>query len=173
MNGLPPINASTAPVDAVLTSLQTDAKAGLTQSDAGDRLAQYGPNELPEAQHKPMWKVFVSQFASPLIYILFVAAIISFGLGHPSDAIVILVVVLLNAIIGAVQEGRAEHSMSALRKLSSLKVRVVRDLSEHLIEARELVPGDILLMAAGDQVGADARLIEAAALEATEAALTG
>jgi Ca2+-transporting ATPase len=173
MNGLSPINASTAPVDVVLTSLQTDAKAGLTQSEATDRLTHYGPNELPETQHKPMWKVFVSQFASPLIYILFVAAIISFGLSHPSDAIVILVVVLLNAIIGAVQEGRAEHSMSALRKLSSLKVRVVRDLSEHLIEARELVPGDILLMAAGDQVGADARLIEAAALEATEAALTG
>jgi magnesium-transporting ATPase (P-type) len=117
--------------------------------------------------------VFASQFASPLIYILFVAAMISFAMDHASDAVVILVVVLINALIGAVQEGRAEHSMTTLRKLSALKVRVVRDGVESIIEARELVPGDIILLGAGDQVGADARLLEAAVLEATEAALTG
>ena len=154
-------------------AVQTDPHAGLSSAEAAARLTPHGPNELPEEAHKPMWKVFAAQFASPLIYILFVAAVISFAMGHASDAMVILVVVLVNAVIGAVQEGRAEHSMAALRKLSSLKVRVVRDGRETLIEARDLVPGDILLLAAGDQVGADARLLEAAALEATEAALTG
>jgi Ca2+-transporting ATPase len=161
------------PVDDVLQQLQTDARSGLDSAEASARLVRHGPNELPEAEHKPMWRVFAGQFASPLIYILFVAAVISFAMGHASDALVILVVVLVNAVIGAIQEGRAEHSMSALRRLSALKVRVVREGREWLIEARELVPGDILLLAAGDQVGADARLLEAAALEAAEAALTG
>ena len=158
--------------DALL-AIQCDSQTGLSSAEAAARLTQHGPNELPEEAHKPMWKVFAAQFASPLIYILLVAAMISFAMGHASDAVVILVVVLVNAVIGAIQEGRAEHSMAALRKLSSLKVRVVRDGRETLIEARDLVPGDILLLAAGDQVGADARLLEAAALEATEAALTG
>jgi Ca2+-transporting ATPase len=157
----------------VLEQVRSDLHSGLSSAEAAARLAQHGPNELPEEAHKPMWRVFAAQFGSPLIYILFVAAIISFAMGHASDAVVILVVVLINAVIGAVQEGRAEHSMAALRKLSSLKVRVVRDGREGIIEARDLVPGDVLLLAAGDQVGADARLIEAAALEATEAALTG
>ena len=157
----------------VVATLKVDEEAGLSSDVATSLLAQFGPNELPEAAHKPMWKVFAAQFASPLIYILFVAAIISFAMGHASDAAVILVVVLINSVIGAVQEGRAEHSMTALRKMSSLKVRVVRDGNESIIEARELVPGDILLLSAGDAVGADARLLEAAALEATEAPLTG
>jgi magnesium-transporting ATPase (P-type) len=160
-------------VAEVIESLQTDARAGLSSSEVAARLTQHGPNELPEAAHKPLWKVVASQFASPLIYILFVAAVISFVMSHASDAVVILVVVLVNAVIGALQEGRAEHSMTALRKMSSVKVRVVRDGAESIIEARDLVPGDIMLLAAGDAVGADARLLEAAALEATEAALTG
>lgn len=157
----------------IVTSLQTNANGGLTGSEVEARLAQHGTNELPKDRHKPLWRVFASQFASPLIYILFVAAVISFAMGHASDAVVILAVVLVNALIGTVQEGRAEHSMSTLRDLSALKVRVVRDGKESVIEARELVPGDILLLAAGDQVGADARVLEASALEATEAALTG
>lgn len=159
--------------EIVLGWFETDAGRGLSSEAAARLLAEHGPNELPEAAHKPMWKVFAAQFASPLIYILFVAAVISFAMGHASDAAVILVVVLINSVIGAVQEGRAEHSMTALRKMSSLKVRVVRDGKESIIEARGLVPGDILLLAAGDAVGADARLLEAAALEATEAPLTG
>ncbi len=159
--------------EQAVDSLQSDSQAGLSQAVAESRLKEFGANELPEAAHKPMWKVFAAQFASPLIYILFVAAVIAFAMGHASDAAVILVVVLVNAVIGAVQEGRAEHSMTALRKMSALKVRVVRDGRESVIEARELVPGDILLLAAGDAVGADARLLEAASLEASEAALTG
>ena len=158
---------------AVIESLQTEARAGLASSVAAERLREHGPNELPEAKHKSLWKVFAAQFASPLIYILFVAAVIAFAMGHSNDAVVILVVVLVNAVIGALQEGRAEHSMEALRKMSSLKVRVVRDGTEAIIEARDVVPGDVVLLAAGDAVAADARLLEAAALEATEAALTG
>ena len=160
-------------VENALRTLQTDSRSGLTAAEASAHLAEHGPNELPEAAHKPMWKVFAAQFASPLIYILFVAAVIAFAMGHSSDAAVILVVVLVNAVIGAFQEGRAEHSMEALRKMSSLKVRVVRGGAESIIEARDVVPGDVVLLAAGDAVSADARLLEAAALEATEAALTG
>ncbi len=167
------LNWHAGTVENALSTLQTDARSGLTAAEAAARLTQHGPNELPEAAHKPMWKVFAAQFASPLIYILFVAAVIAFVMGHSSDAVVILVVVLVNAVIGALQEGRAEHSMEALRKMSSLKVRVVRDGTESIIEARDVVPGDIVLLAAGDAVSADARLLEAAALEATEAALTG
>ena len=146
---------------------------GLTQDEARRRLQTNGPNELSEAPPKPLWRVFLGQFASPLIYILFIAAVISAAMGHAGDAGVILVVVLINAVIGAVQEGRAEHSMIALKRMSALRVRVLRAGQETEIEARELVPGDLLLLAAGDGVGADARLIEAAALEVAEAALTG
>ncbi len=157
----------------LLQSLQSDPKRGLSSTEVARRLAEHGPNELPEAKAKSWWRIFGAQFASPLIYILLVAAIIAFAMGHRSDALVILVVVLVNALIGAVQEGRAEQSMNALRKLSVLKVRVVREGAEQSIEARELVPGDVMLLSAGDGVGADARLIEAAALECMEAALTG
>lgn len=159
--------------DHVLERLGSDARRGLSAEEVARRMAHHGPNELPEAAHKPWWKIVLRQFASPLIYILFVASILSMALGHASDAAVILVVVVLNAVIGAFQEGRAEHSMQALRKLSALRVRVLRDGSESMIEARDLVPGDVLLIAAGDAVGADARLLEAASIEATEAALTG
>jgi magnesium-transporting ATPase (P-type) len=154
-------------------TLGSDPAHGLTGAEAVRRLAAFGPNELPAEAHKPWWRIVLRQFASPLIYILFVAAVISLALGHASDAVVILVVVGLNAVIGALQEGRAEHSMNALRKLSALRVRVIRDGREEMVEARDLVPGDLLLIAAGDAVGADARLLEAASLEATEAALTG
>ncbi len=150
-----------------------DSARGLTQEEASRRLEIHGPNTLPEAEKRPLWHVIVRQFASPLIYILFVAAVIAFAMGHRGDSAVILVVVVLNAVIGAVQEGRAERSMEALRRLAALRVRVLRDEHEEDIEAQDLVPGDLVLLSAGDAVGADARLLEAAALEASEATLTG
>ncbi|MEZ0275928.1 MAG: cation-translocating P-type ATPase, partial [Roseimicrobium sp.] len=153
--------------------LGSNLEHGLTEAECQRRLAEHGANSLPEAAHRPLWRVFAGQFASPLIYILFVAAAISAAMGHLTDAGVILLVVLINAAIGTFQEGRAEHSMASLRRLSSLKSRVVRDGRESLIEARDLVPGDVLLLAAGDAVGADARLLRVAALEVAEAALTG
>ncbi len=160
-------------IEDVVGRLEADPREGLTEGEAARRLGALGPNELPEEAHKPWWRLVLRQFASPLIYLLLVAGAIAFGLGHVSDAAVILVVVLVNAAIGAFQEGRAEHSMVALRKLSALRVRVVRGGREEMIEARDLAPGDIMLLAAGDAVGADARLLEAASMEANEAALTG
>jgi len=136
--------------------LVTDLRTGLTSEEAGRRLEEYGPNQLPEPRRATWVMIFLTQLASPLIYILLVAAVISLAMGHASDAVVIVVVVLINAGIGAVQEGRAEHSLTALRKLSSLKVRVMRDGEDRLIEACDLVPGDVLSIAAGDAVGADA-----------------
>ncbi len=149
------------------------AADGLTAELAAARQREHGPNALPEARRRSLFGVFLRQFASPLIYILFVAAIIALSVGHRSDAFVILLVVALNAVIGTFQEGRAERSMESLRQLSALRVRVRRGGREELIEARDLVPGDLLLLAAGDAVSADARLLESAALEAAEAALTG
>ena len=146
---------------------------GLDSAEAARRHERYGPNALPETKHRSLWQVFGRQFASPLIYILFVAAALAAFMGKHDDAVVILIVVLVNAVIGTFQEGRAERSMESLQRLSTLKVRVRRNGREESIEARDLVPGDILLLAAGDAVGADARLIEAAAFEAAEAALTG
>ncbi|HXG49627.1 MAG TPA: HAD-IC family P-type ATPase [Methylomirabilota bacterium] len=146
---------------------------GLSHEEAARRLARHGPNALPEAKRRSLLTVFLRQFASPLIYLLFIASAIAFAVGKRGDAGVILLVVLINAIIGTVQEGRAERSMQSLRKLSALRVRVLRGGKEALIEARHLVPGDVLLLAAGDAVAADARLLDAAALEAAEAALTG
>jgi len=133
----------------------------------------HGPNALPEAPPRPLWRTFARQFSSPLIYILFAAAMIAVGLGHYGDAGVILAVVIVNALIGSFQEGRAERSMASLRRLAALHARVLRDGHKAQIEARELVPGDILLLAAGDAVGADARLLQQAQLQMAEATLTG
>lgn len=157
----------------VVQRVRSDAAHGLSHEEAARRLAGHGPNALPEAKRRPLLTVFLRQFASPLIYILFAAAAIAFAMGRRGDAGVILIVVFINAVIGTAQEGRAERSMESLRRLSALRVRVLRRGKEELIEARDLVPGDVALLAAGDAVAADARLLETAALEAAEAALTG
>ena len=134
--------------DEVARRIQTHAANGLTIEEAARRLIRVGPNALPESKRRSLGSVFIHQFASPLIYILFVAAVIAFALGHRGDAVVILIVVFLNAVIGTVQEGRAERSMEGLRRLSTLKVCVRRAGREDVIEARDLVPGDVLLLAA-------------------------
>ena len=161
------------PARQVLARLACDPAAGLSAAEADRRRAQHGANMLPEPQRRSMLAIVARQFKSPLIYILFAAAVLAIALSHHGDAVVILLVVLANALIGAFQEGRAERSMASLRQLSALHVRVLRGGQETSIEARELVAGDVLLLAAGDAVGADARLIEAAQLQAAEAALTG
>jgi len=159
--------------DEALQRIGSDARLGLTTEAVRQRLAEHGANALPAAPPRPLWRTLAHQFKSPLIYILFVAAVLAMALGHHGDAAVILAVVVVNALIGTFQEGRAERSMAALRRLAALHVRVVRDGCETQLEARELVPGDLLLLAAGDAVGADARLIELAQLQVAEAALTG
>ena len=161
------------PVEQLLRHFELDPHCGLGVNAVQRAQARYGPNALPEPPPKPLWRTFARQFKSPLIYILFVAAVLAVALGHDGDAMVILAVVLVNALIGSFQEGRAERSMAALRRLSALRVRVLRDGGELVVEARELVPGDTVLLAAGDAVAADARLIEEAQLQVAEAALTG
>jgi magnesium-transporting ATPase (P-type) len=158
--------------DAV-RALRSDGATGLDDAEVERRLQADGPNALPEGPPRPWWRTLLRQFKSPLIYILFVAAVLASALGHVGDAAVILTVVLVNALIGMVQEGRAERSMSALRRLATLRVRVLRNGAEQNVEAHDLVCGDILLLAAGDAVGADARLLEVAELQVAEAALTG
>jgi magnesium-transporting ATPase (P-type) len=167
----PPLWHSATAADT-LSRLRCSA-AGLSAGEARIRLADHGPNTLPETSRKPLWRTFLHQFQSPLIYILFAAALLALSLGKQEDAWVILVVVLINAAIGSFQEDRAERSMAALRKLTALRVTVLREGTEQATDAADLVPGDVMVLAAGDAVAADARLLEARALEVAEAALTG
>lgn len=157
----------------VLAKFNVTRSTGHLHSDIKKLQDIYGLNKLPQATKRSFFSIFIHQFLSPLIYLLIAASIFSFIIGDHKDAVVILVVVVLNAIIGSIQEGRAEQSLASLRKLSELKVRVLRDGKEKEILASELVPGDIFMVAAGDSVGTDARLIEASSLVAAEAALTG
>ncbi|KQT10873.1 cation-translocating P-type ATPase [Ramlibacter sp. Leaf400] len=153
--------------------LDVDPRRGLDGLQVNERLRRQGPNVLPKAPPRALWRVFARQFASPLVLILFAAAALAAALGHHGDSGVILSVVLVNALVGLVQEGRAERSMAALRRLSQVQVRVLREGTESLVLAAQLVPGDLVLLAAGDAVAADARLLEQAQLHAAEAALTG
>jgi Ca2+-transporting ATPase len=170
----PPTGAWHAmPADTVLGMLGCDTERGLDAAEVAQRLRQHGPNALPEPPAQPAWRRLARQFQSPLIAILALAAVLAVALDHRGDAGVILAVVVVNALIGALQEGRAERSMAALRRLSALQVQVRRGGRDETVAARDLVPGDLLLLAAGDAVGADARLVEAVQLHAAEAALTG
>lgn len=153
--------------------LTSDSTHGLSVHEAKERLRQFGSNELPEPKRRHLVTIFFHQFLSPLIYLLLVAAGIAFFIGEAGDSLVILAVVILNAVVGAYQEGRAEQSLDALRRLSKLKTRILRGSREQIIEASKIVPGDILILSSGDAVPADARLIEASTIAVAEAALTG
>ncbi|MBS1214528.1 MAG: ATPase, P-type (transporting), superfamily, subfamily, partial [Proteobacteria bacterium] len=157
----------------VLAAFNVDPERGLDAAAIARGLATYGLNELPEGARRSSLLVFLQQFQSPLIYLLFIAAAFAFALGRTGDTAVILVVVFVNALIGWFQEGRAARSMEALRKLAGLRARVRRGGEELIIDTDQLLPGDIMVLAAGDGVGADARLIDGSALEAAEATLTG
>ncbi|MEK6921447.1 MAG: HAD-IC family P-type ATPase, partial [Nanoarchaeota archaeon] len=137
------------------------------------RLKQYGYNELKEAKKINPIIIFLRQFKSLLVYILLAAVIISFFLKEYVDAYVVLGILLFNAIFGFIQEYRAEKSIAALKKLASLKAKVIREGATHEIDARELVPGDILLLEEGDKIPADARVLETIHLKTLESALTG
>ncbi len=157
---------------AVLRTLDSSPD-GLTAPEVAARRLRSGCNELPAARPPSVVAMVVRQIRSPLIFLLFAAAGLAVALGEVSDAIVILVVVVLNAAIGAIQEGRAERSLLALRRTSSLRARVRRGGAEREVAARDLVPGDVLVVAPGDAIAADARVLDAAALSVAEAALTG
>jgi Ca2+-transporting ATPase len=168
------------PPDAVLAELSTDPRNGLSEEEASLRLARYGKNELAAEKPIPAWMKFLSQFKDPLVILLLVATLISTGLWFieresalPYEAIAILAVVLINAIMGYVQQSRAEEAVAALRRISAAHANVMRGGSRRSIPASELVPGDIILIQEGDTVPADARLIQSTALQTAEAALTG
>ncbi|APV44979.1 Ca2+-transporting ATPase [Dehalogenimonas formicexedens] len=165
-------NWHSLPPDEVLKKLDT-ASSGLSRVEAKKRLEQYGPNALAEKPGKPLWLVFLSQFANPLVYVLFAAAAISIFTGHGVDTLTIFGVLLVNAVIGYIQETRAEKAMAALKEMTAPQANVRRDGRLHVIPARELVPGDIIILAAGDRVPADARLMQVNGLESNESALTG
>ena len=157
----------------LLQQLGTDAARGLDQAEAVRRLAKYGPNELREQGAKSPWLILWRQFFSVMVMMLVLAAFISALVGDFKDAISILIIVILNAVLGFIQEFRAERAMAALKKLAVPTVKVRRDGRVQEFSARELVPGDIILLEAGNLVPADGRLLESANLRIQEAALTG
>ena len=166
--------------DAVVDQLGSDPRRGLSVDEARRRLAELGPNSITSARPRTGWSKFLDQFRSPLIYLLFGAIAVSLGAwvvggaeGLPVDAIVIAAIVVLNAVLGYVEQARSENAVAALQRLSSPTATVVRDGVQVRVPTQDLVPGDVLMLAEGDTVAADARLLSAAALAVSEAPLTG
>jgi len=146
---------------------------GLSADEVAARRTRYGMNELPATAGVSMLRVFVRQFRSPLIYILMIAAAVTLAIEEYIDAGIIATVIAFNSIIGTIQEYRAERSMEALRRVATMRAHVIRDRHERDIDARDLVPGDIVIIEAGARVPADCRLLSVAALEADESLITG
>ncbi|MEP0852501.1 cation-translocating P-type ATPase [Funiculus sociatus] len=177
----------TLEVEKTLELLSSDAESGLTTVEAQERLQQYGPNELQETAGRSSWEILLDQFKNIMLLMLILVALISGILDLVDlrsgklaageipfkDTIAILLIVVLNGILGYLQESRAEKALAALKKLSSPKVRIIRDGRQAEVEGKALVPGDIMLVEAGVQISADGRLIEEANLQIRESALTG
>ncbi len=162
----------TQPVETVLTRLSS-SPSGLSGAEAARRLAEHGPNEFGTAEGTSPWALLFEQFKNVLIVILLVATALSAFLGHGLEAIAIAVIVIFAVVLGFVQEYRAERAIEALREMAAPTATVLRDGQENEAPARELVPGDVILLTAGDKVPADLRLLEAINLKIEEAALTG
>ena len=161
------------PAATVAERLATDPVRGLTAAEATRRLADHGPNALRQPSAEPSWRRFLRQFRELVIGLLLVAAGVAAAMGDPADAAAILAIVVLNAVIGFVQEERAARALAALERLAAPVAHVVRDGTVLLVPARDLVPGDLIELAAGDHVPADARLVEAFSVTVQESALTG
>jgi Ca2+-transporting ATPase len=159
-------------VDTVLEELDTDP-VGLTKDEASLRLEKYGPNELQETKRVTALQIFLNQFTDVFVIMLLIATLISFVVGEIPDALTIAAIVVLNAIVGFVQEYRSEKAMEAMRKLAAPKARLMRNGQEVQVPAKNVVPGDIVLLEAGDRIPADGRVIEAVELRTNEAVLTG
>jgi len=166
--------------EEVLAALGTHAQRGLSEAEARARLERHGRNELAAQEPVPAWRKFLAQFADPLVVLLLIATAISAALwlverdaALPYEALAILAVVLLNALMGHVQESRAEEAVAALRRMAAARANVIRGGSRQSVVAAELVPGDLLLIEEGDTIAADARLTHSTALQTAEAALTG
>lgn len=157
----------------VIDKLGTCPDNGLEEHVARERLEQFGPNKLISSKKTPPWKMFLEQFKDFMVLVLIAATLVSGFLGEWADAITIMIIVLVNAILGFVQEFRAEKSMEALKALTAPEARVIREGVERKISAAELVPGDVVLLDTGDKLPADMRLLEVHNMEVEESALTG
>ena len=175
--------------DDVAKALNVDPSHGLSEEEAKRRLAKFGPNELASAPPVPKWKKFLAQFQDPLVYLLIAATIISViawfiekanaqpgaegGEVLPFDAIVIILILIVNAVLGYMQEAKAEAAVEALAQMTAPQTSVLRDDKVMRINTADVVPGDIIVLAEGDSVSADGRLVNAASLRIAEASLTG
>lgn len=160
-------------IEEIYGQLDCNGETGLSGEDAKKRLRHYGKNMLEEPKKRTILKKFLEQLCDSLIFVLFAAAGISIMLHEYSDAVIILIVVALNAVVGVVQEGKAERALSALKQMTKLEAVVVRDGREETIPAEQLAPGDLVLLDAGRQVPADLRLVKSYNLKIEESALTG
>ena len=168
------------PQAELLSGLQTSLEKGLSSQQAARRLQQYGENKLDEKKKKTNLQRFLEQFKDVMIIILLVAAVVSFVIACVEgdameffEPVLILLIVVLNAVMGMVQESKAEKALDALKNMSAPRARVLRDGTESVIDAAGLVPGDIIRLEAGDFIPADARLLKSASLKSEESALTG
>ncbi len=166
------INPHAIEPEAVLTALHSDAANGLTSTEAQKRLKN-GANKIEAKKDKSIWLIFLSQFKSPIVWLLVFAAGLSFYFGELLDGIAILIVILINALIGFYMEYQAERSMNALKKLSAVPAKVQRNGKLEEINAEEIVPGDIIYIEAGDMIPADGRIFKASQVQIDESALTG
>ena len=163
----------------VLAAQGVDEQAGLFAQDAAARLAEQGPNKLKEAEKEPLWKRFFAQMADPMVIMLIVAAVISAltglvkGEADFADVAIIMFVVIVNSVLGVVQEAKSEEALEALQKMSAAQSKVLRDGKLQQMPSAELVPGDVVMLEAGDSVPADCRVLESASMKIEEAALTG
>ena len=164
----------------VVRSLGSDVDAGLTSAEAAARLARSGPNRIAGAAPKPAWRKLLAQFADPLIYLLLAAIAVSVlawalegAAGVPIEAVVIAGIVVANGVLGFLQERSAERAVAALQEMATPTAQVIRDGHEASVTADDVVPGDMLVLAEGDAVCADARLVASASLSVAESSLTG
>ena len=161
------------PIEELVNQFQTNLDRGLTQQEAQARLEKFGPNELTKEERASPVALFFAQFKNTLIIILLVATVLSAALGETVDAAIIFVIVVFCAVLGFVQEYRADQALNALKRMLAHTITVLRDGVESRIPSRELVPGDVMLLEAGDRIPVDARLAEIHALKCDEAPLTG
>ena len=168
----PQIPWHSQPIEKSLSELETQLEPAV-DAEAKPRLAQLGPNELRERPRTPWWKLVVDQLNSFVVILLIVASVVSALLGDTIEAIVIMAIVVLNAVLGVVQEGRAEQALAALKKMAAPEAEIDSRRASPQHPGRELVPGDVVLLEAGNFVPADLRLIESVNLKIDESSLTG
>jgi Ca2+-transporting ATPase len=173
MSDGPPQNHHALTASESVAALKSDIRTGLTLTEVAQRLDQYGANSLPEAPGRSLTRALLAQFTNFLILLLLAATIVAAAIGEYADAVAIAAIVLLSAILGFVQEWRAERAIAALKKMTAPDARVLRDGHVRNIPSEEVVPGDIVLLEVGNYVPADLRLLESPTLQVDEASLTG